>query len=119
MKTEVKYLGNTEGELFTSWHYVAGGTVGSTETKIFCGRHTMMATYEAKPTPTDGQARRHLFFQFLQASNPLLSQPLPPLVLISLGFGASAKNIKGRALSEGGHESRPDTIQQSVRLLLR
>ena len=22
MKTEVKYLGNTEGELFTSWHYV-------------------------------------------------------------------------------------------------
>ena len=23
MKTEVKYLGNTKGELFTSWHYVA------------------------------------------------------------------------------------------------
>ena len=22
MKTEVKYLGNTKGELFTSWHYV-------------------------------------------------------------------------------------------------
>ena len=22
MKTEVKYIGNTEGELFTSWHYV-------------------------------------------------------------------------------------------------
>ena len=25
MKTEVKYLGNTEGELFTSWHYVHHG----------------------------------------------------------------------------------------------
>ena len=25
MKTEVKYLGNTEGELFTSWHYVLHG----------------------------------------------------------------------------------------------
>ena len=27
MKTEVKYLGNTKGELFTSWHYVWGRVV--------------------------------------------------------------------------------------------
>ena len=65
----------------------------------------MMATYEAKLTPTDGQARRHLFFQFLQAT--LSSLSTPPLVLISLRFGASAKNIKGRALSEGRADMNP------------
>ena len=27
MKTEVKCLGNTKGELFTSWHYVASRLV--------------------------------------------------------------------------------------------
>ena len=27
MKTEVKYLGNTKGELFTSWHYVPSSPV--------------------------------------------------------------------------------------------
>ena len=66
MKTEVKYLGNTEGELFTSWHYVKAGGV---KTKQSCEREEMSVEiwtcFDALRVAAESKGRRRSIWRFV------------------------------------------------------